>query len=118
MLPPRRGSPLTARRLQVRIRWPTIEPSQDPSLAPVSEDELRCPLRSSSAMRRRTSFSDCGRRPPMLGELAQFRESDRAVAIHPGDAAPRPRKLAADGAAIDVPAEGGSAETEHIFPQW
>ena len=51
-----------------------------------------------------------------LEELAQSRESDRAVAIHPGDAAPRPRKLAADGAAIDVPAERGSAETEHIFP--
>ena len=52
----------------------------------------------------------------MLEEFAQFRESDRAVVILPGDAAPRPRKLAADGAAIDVPAEGMLSRDRTYIP--
>ena len=49
-----------------------------------------------------------------LGELAQFRESDRAVAIHPGDAAPRPRRLAADGAAYLMSQRRGAPQRQSI----
>jgi hypothetical protein len=51
-----------------------------------------------------------------LGEPAQSRESDHAVAIDLGDAAPRPRRSAAGGAAIDVPAEGGLSKDRAYVP--
>jgi hypothetical protein len=50
-----------------------------------------------------------------LEELAQFRESDRAVAIHPGDAAPRPRRLAADGAAYLMSQRRGAPQRQNIY---